>query len=281
MQLIATYYNTRRTKVNTARRGQFTLGFMIIIIPITWFILSFVVAGAANQRGFSAFGWFLFSLSFSPLIAGFCLLLFPAKPTIDYQALAGAISKENEPRLVSVPSRSAIDPREAIDNDEPYRETGNQAPAAVLWIIFFILILMGVLIIAKFSQQQPGNTNETFSTPTSSTINYETVARSTCMDILKAFAEGRASAPLEAAIEFLGQQGELGTPVNRSSYLLTECRLREAQTVGKAINNLIDQKRSGHLPQIPIGGATSDAYNRAVWVPFEKWIRHQGSRPNL
>jgi hypothetical protein len=141
---------------------------------------------------------------------------------------------------------------------------------------------MGVLIIAKFSQpEQSGNGTNTSSIPAPSTIPYETVAQLTCMDILNALDTGRAPGLLEPVVEIIGQHDEFGTPVNRTSYLLTECRLREGQTIAKAVDNLFEQKRTGHLPQIPIGGATSDAYIRAIWIPFDKWVRRQGPRPNF
>jgi hypothetical protein len=60
---------------------------MLLFAIIGWFMLSFVVASAARQRGFSGLGWFLFSISFSPLIAGFSLVLFPARPSVDDRAL--------------------------------------------------------------------------------------------------------------------------------------------------------------------------------------------------
>jgi len=44
---------------------------------IVWLVVSIVIATAASQRGRSGLAWFLFSIFLSPLIAGFCLLLFP------------------------------------------------------------------------------------------------------------------------------------------------------------------------------------------------------------
>jgi hypothetical protein len=101
------------------------------------------------------------------------------------------------------------------------------------------------------------------------------------MDLLNAPDTARSSEIIDPVVEFTGQQNDLGTPVNTTSYLLTECRLREGQTIGKAVDNLFEQRRIGRLPQIPIGGATSDPYARAIWLPFDKWVRHQGPRPNF
>ncbi|MFA5699265.1 MAG: hypothetical protein WC954_05985 [Sphaerochaeta sp.] len=46
---------------------------------IGWIILSFVVARGAKNRGRSYGGYLLFSLFFSPIIAGFALLLLDSK----------------------------------------------------------------------------------------------------------------------------------------------------------------------------------------------------------
>lgn len=62
---------------------------MIAAILIAYFILSLVVGSAASQRGRNAFGWFLFSMLTTPLLAGVFLLLFPSlrDPTIELTAV--------------------------------------------------------------------------------------------------------------------------------------------------------------------------------------------------
>lgn len=59
----------------------------MLFVLIGWLLLSLGIAGAAHERGRSAFGWFLISITWSPLIAGFFLLLFPALSSVDDQAL--------------------------------------------------------------------------------------------------------------------------------------------------------------------------------------------------
>jgi hypothetical protein len=68
----------------------------LFFVLIGWVFLSFVIAGAAYERGRGAFGWFLFSVCFSPLIAGLFLLLFPPILSIDDQALQGSVRAANQ-----------------------------------------------------------------------------------------------------------------------------------------------------------------------------------------
>lgn len=228
-------------------------------------MLSFVIANAADQRGRSSFAWFLLSILTSPILAALFLLLFPAapRPVHSYQ-----------------PDDRTLNNVSPIDEGDQTR--GNRASVAILWMIFFILVALGVLIIAKFGHPEHAEADNSSSTElTLSMRPYTVVAGLTCTHILNSLDTSEAPNLIQPVIEFIGQHDDLGTPVNRQSYLLTECRLRESQTVGKAVDNLFEQKRTGRLPQIPIGGATNDAYERAVWVPFDKWVRHKGPRPNI
>jgi hypothetical protein len=267
VQLIATYYNTRRRcREARVRHYSFEAKRMIIVLGILWFVLSFVVANAASQRGRGKYDWFALSILTSPILAALFLLLFPP---IHHQG--GAYSVDDQ-RLYA-----------AIEIDEPYRGTGRGASIAVRATIFVTLVgLGGLFIVAKSGQPElPRNDVSTASRAVPLTKSYETVAQLTCMDLLNALDTARLSEIVDPVIEFVGQHNDLGTPVNATSYLLTECRLHEGQTIAKALDNLFEQKRTGRLPQIPIGGATSDAYVRAIWIPFDKWVRHQGPRPNF
>jgi hypothetical protein len=80
----------------------------MLLILIGWFILSFVIAGAAYERGRSAFGWFLFSIVFSPLIAGLFLLLFPPLSSVDDQTLQGTIRATDQLSIAVQELRGAI-----------------------------------------------------------------------------------------------------------------------------------------------------------------------------
>lgn len=76
---------------------------MTLFVLIGWVFLSFVIAGAAYERGRNAFGWFLFSICFSPLIAGLFLLLFP--PISSDQALQGSI---REGQIAELPRKRGV-----------------------------------------------------------------------------------------------------------------------------------------------------------------------------
>jgi len=50
---------------------------MEIAVFAIWFVLAVFIAGAADSRGRSAFGWFVISIFLSPLLAVLLLLAFP------------------------------------------------------------------------------------------------------------------------------------------------------------------------------------------------------------
>jgi hypothetical protein len=240
----------------------------MVVVIILWFMLSFVIANAASQRGCGAFAWFVFSILISPILAALFLLLFP-------------------PALQQAGSHSVNDGalREAIEAPEPRNRERTGALIASLAIVFVVLGVVGSLVVERIYQTDTGSSSPTENKASHMTLPqarpYEAVAHLTCVDLLNALDTSRSSELVDPVVEVIGQHDEFGTPINRTSYLLTECRLREGQTIGKAVDNLFEQKRLGRLPQIPIGGATSEAYVRAIWVPFDKWVRHQGPRPNF
>src|SRR4030067_1157037 len=57
-----------------AAGGTVELISMIAVIPV-WIGLSIAIAVIASKKGRSGFGWFLFALFLSPLIAGLFLLI--------------------------------------------------------------------------------------------------------------------------------------------------------------------------------------------------------------
>jgi preprotein translocase subunit SecG len=240
-----------------------TLGTLIAFF--LWFMLSFIIANAANQRGRRAIDWFLLSLVTSPVLAALFLLLFP-------------------PITRRQPSYSAADDRALqtfIENQTPDDTTNNKASVAILWVIFFILIMLAVLIIAKYSNPASVKDADASASGTPGAPSSETAPQLTCGDILGSLDASYSTQLIDPVVKYIGQQDDLGTPADRRSYLLTECRLRENQTVQEAVDNLVQQKRVRCLPRIPVGGATSSDYDRAVWIPFDKWVRHQGPRPNF
>jgi hypothetical protein len=241
----------------------------ILIGLILWFMLSFVIANAAGQRGRSAFAWFLFSLLTTPILAALFLLLFPP---VGQQSPSLA---SNYPLQTDVPGI-----------DEPARLGSPRASVAILAVTLVVLLGVGLLMLAKLIN--PVLVSNTSSSETSSSSQRFPYSKSdqvavplTCRYLLSTLDDSRYMSLIEPVIDFMGQHADLGTPVNRTSYLLTECRFREDQAISAAVNHLLEQKRLGQLPDIPIGGATSDAYVRKVWIPFDKWVRHKGPRPNF
>jgi hypothetical protein len=120
---------------------------MTIIAFVLWFMLSFVVANAASQRGRRAIDWFLLSLITSPVLAALFLLLFPPLPRHEHPY-------QIEDRLQ----------HKAVPIDERRQTTDDRASIATLWVIFFILIFISVLMIAKFgapeqSRSQTGSSS--------------------------------------------------------------------------------------------------------------------------
>jgi hypothetical protein len=103
---------------------------LVISVLISWFLLSFVVASAASQRGFSGFGWFLFSISFSPVIAGFSLLLFPAKPPADDGALQAAIRSSDHLAKAVQELRRVIKDGHIVPQSPPLKYATVDQPAS-------------------------------------------------------------------------------------------------------------------------------------------------------
>jgi hypothetical protein len=86
----------------------------------------------------------------------------------------------------------------------------------------------------------------------------------------------------DALTSYVADRGNsLGSAANIVDYVATECRLREALAVGKAIKNLLVQEKENRLPAIPIGGATDDPDVHKTWKAFDRWIHHQGPRPEI
>jgi hypothetical protein len=52
-------------------------------------------------------------------------------------------------------------------------------------------------------------------------------------------------------------------------------------SIGEAVTDLFLKERQNRLPQIPVGGATSDPEVQATWDAFDKWIHRQGPPPDL
>jgi len=72
----------RPTQVESAddviNGSEGTSGVMLmLLIPLLWFVLAFVIGVAAERRGRSGFGWFLLAVLLSPLIAGILLAVLP------------------------------------------------------------------------------------------------------------------------------------------------------------------------------------------------------------
>jgi hypothetical protein len=96
----------------------------------------------------------------------------------------------------------------------------------------------------------------------------------------RGYAAGAAAA-YDVVTEYMSKSGNdnFSMPVRAWSYMLTECRLNEHQTIGDAYKHLVQESAAGQLPAIPAGGATDDPEELADRDAFRKWIHHQGPRP--
>lgn len=120
-------------------------------------------------------------------------------------------------------------------------------------------------------------------------LAYGNVSASPCRNLLNAEgrelneeARERFSSLTDPISEYvLEKDNGFGSPVNITDYPLTECRLNENFTIGRAVDDLFDKKQRGRLPAIPIGGATDDPQAHADRDAFDKWIHHRGPRPKF
>lgn len=103
-----------------------------------------------------------------------------------------------------------------------------------------------------------------------------------CSKFLIAIGTSSFATINDALTDYVAERGNrLGSAANIVDYVATECRLNESLAVGKAVKNLLVQEKEGRLPAIPIGGATGDPDLQRTWKAFDRWIHHQGPRPEL
>jgi hypothetical protein len=244
---------------------------MALFVLIGWVILSFVIAGAAHERGRGAFGWFLFSICFSPLIAGLSLLLFPPISSIDDHALQGSI-------------RAADQLATAAQEASPKkRRIGGLIVVVVVLMLTVTLAAVGVMNMREAtSTQSEADRNTSNGVTAPKALDYAVIASWPCTRYLKAYGTTEFSPITEPLVETISSRGDgLGSAVNIMSFVATECRLHETITIGQAVENLFDQQRHNRLPRIPIGGATAEPEVQASWDAFDKWVHHAGPRPNF
>jgi hypothetical protein len=118
--------------------------------------------------------------------------------------------------------------------------------------------------------------------PQNRTMNYQQAAMSPCAALLSAFGTSAFADMSTVIIDFVyTRTDQLGSGANIEDFVATECRLHENITVGQAIENLLEQQKNNRLPRIPIGGATESPAVHASWDAFEKWVHHQGPRPDF
>lgn len=224
-------------------------------------MLSFVIASAASQRGRGPFSWFLLSILTTPVLAALLLLLFPpvdglAMIKVNDVALSQAIEQADSPRT---------------------KKAG---------LLVAVVLLVGTAVTMHWGA---GGVPEAVKavtvgliTPTPRPLAYQRVATMPCVNFLNALGTNRFAELTDVLIETIGaREGGLGSTINMTSYVLTECRLGESKTIGQAIDGLFEQKRRGRLPLIPIGGATNDVSVQASWTEFRNWIHHVGPRPDF
>jgi hypothetical protein len=118
---------------------------------------------------------------------------------------------------------------------------------------------------------------------TSTEVDYITaVSTLPCTDFLRAEGTKLFTALTNPLVAYISENDSgFGSTANIVDYMLTECRLHESLTVGKAVDNLFEKKRHHRLPLIPMGGATEDPKVHAQWDAFDKWLHHSGPRPHF
>jgi hypothetical protein len=82
-----------------------------------------------------------------------------------------------------------------------------------------------------------------------------------CSSLLGAHKTAQFDSYIQSIRQDIGDRdigGRLGSNINITEYILTECRLNEGSTVGEAAEKLFADSRNRKLPPIPIGGATDD-----------------------
>jgi hypothetical protein len=290
-----------------------------LISLLSWVFLSFVIAGAADERGRSAFGWWLFSMFFSPLIAGLFLLLFPPISLIDDQALQGSIKAADQITIAVQELRVAIrggriDPSRLPPMHDYQTERGSsvvdQAPRGTILaervtepplqkqgfggVIALIAILVLATALTAWIAVGISNVhNSRLATQSTSAegdssitdvakLAYPKLAASPCVNLLNAYGTVYFSSFSDPIVAFIREKDEgYGSTINIDSYLLTQCRVNESYSIGKVVDGLFELKRQNRLPQIPIGGATSKPQVEADWDAFNKWIHHNGPRPDF
>jgi hypothetical protein len=174
---------------------------------------------------------------------------------------------------------------EPIGQTEIRSRQGSGSLIAIVVAVFAVLWALGSNL-ETASWLNPGVVADRPTTPPvppqPNLMTYETVAAMPCVNLLNAHGTYRLSELTDPLVQVVGQrEGGLGSVANMTSYVLTECRLNESKNISQAVDNLFEQKRRGRLPQIPIGGATSDPYVRANRLAFDKWIHHGGPRPDF
>lgn len=252
---------------------------MTVFVLIGWVILSFVISGAAHERGRSAFGWFLFSICFSPLIAGLFLLLFPSMSwSTDDQALKGSVRRGQKIDRAILAARAA--------------EVAPQKRSVARWIFLLAAMMItvglaavGVMNMREATSTEPEadkSTSNNDITASKTALDYAAIASWPCTKYLKAYGTTEFSTITEPLVDTVSSRGDgLGSAVNIMSFVATECRLHEAISIGQAVENLFDQRRHNRLPRIPIGGATAELEVQASWDAFDKWVHHEGPRPTF
>jgi hypothetical protein len=253
-----------------------------LVVTVGWFLLSFVVASAASQRGRSGFGWFLFSLVTTPVVAALFLLLFP--PSGD--PAAGALlandratqkqikeGQRREPQFQS--SRDLAGEASSIDQYAvQVRIHGENAPdsqpnrgilvGTLVAIAVVVALIIGVLKIREA-------TGPAFA-----------VASLPCPDLLNAYGTASFDSLSDPVIQHIRETDDsFGSTINIVDYVLTQCRLNERYNLGEAVADLFVRKQQKRLPQIPIGGATQEPLVQATWAAFDRWIHHQGPPPDF
>jgi hypothetical protein len=111
---------------------------------------------------------------------------------------------------------------------------------------------------------------------------YVAVAATPCSTLLNLYGTESFYPLIDPVIQFMSaMENGFGSTINITDFVLTECRLNESFTIQEAVTDLFHKKQQGQLPQIPIGGATTEPRVQAAWDAFDKWIHHRGPPPDF
>jgi hypothetical protein len=115
-------------------------------------------------------------------------------------------------------------------------------------------------------------------------LDYASVAILSCKDFIEGYETDLLDSLVPSIRTYLlrGDRDQQSlSATNIGAYVAMVCRLHENWRVGAAVEDLTGQKKHGRLPALPKGDATDNPDVEAQWEAFDKWLHHQGPRPQF